>query len=178
MFSLQKVVVGGKMLEAEDFVGDERHEDVPTNFLRQGLLNKRMRATVFTSMLSYSSWKIRNFNLNADHNLEFWLGDIGTSKLQGTVCVIGAVVQRLDPSVDSDCDGRQNCFRLTPAPGLGDGRPIILNASSAIEADGWVRCLQEASKAEAGILRSDYSKPKSHGTTRSTKFIDLTPDED
>jgi len=66
------------MLE-EEFTGDERHEDVPINWLRHGLLNKRMRwgASSWLSIFNFSSWNIKNFNLKKSAQLEFWQDDIG-----------------------------------------------------------------------------------------------------
>ena len=70
-----------KMLE-EEFTGDERHEVVPVNWLRHGLLNKRIRASWY-NIFYYSSWKIRNFNLNRSAQLEFWRDDIGVGTMKG-----------------------------------------------------------------------------------------------
>ena len=88
------------MLE-EEFTGDERHEDVPVNWLRHGLLSKRMRwgSTSWINVFNFSSWNVRIFNLTRNAELEFWKGHIGpTGRLKGK----GGYLS-VDPSVRAAC---------------------------------------------------------------------------
>jgi len=171
------------MLE-EDFTGDERHETVPTSWLRHGFLNKRMRTSTLLTLFNYSSWKVRNFNLTERAVLEHWLSDIGSGGLQKGSCnMIGAKVEHLDPHVHRQCDGKAHCFRITPV-GDQDQRQLVLMASSKAEADAWVISLEMAAGASSGdFLRppgnGDGSRSaKSLGSTSSQRTIDLTPDEE
>jgi hypothetical protein len=94
------------MLE-EEFTGDERHEVVPINWLRHGLLNKRMRwgSSSWLSILNFASWKIRNFNLKQNAHLEFWRDDIGPAgKLKGIgACMCQCPCLSLGPFVARVC---------------------------------------------------------------------------
>jgi len=166
------------MLE-EEFTGDERHENVPSNWLRHGLLNKRIRSSSFLSLFNYSSWKIRNFNLTERAVLEHWLNDIGSNGVhKGSWNMMGATVEHLDLKIHKQCDGKAHCFQITPV-GDQDQRPVVLMASSQFEADAWVLSLKLAANSTSeDFLKGFVRGTKSLGSTRSQRTIDLTPDEE